>query len=236
MSKKNRKAATELILKVMDTYPGTAAERKTNRDAYATYLKGLSDKQFEDLMVSFEQKKATLRFCKKNFGDHSHDSDIIAAFEPIYKLVGADIQVRFWHTDPSTNERAVAKFPGMLIYPPNRMLNQMLIKKRRYAKNNLNVDELTGQARGKSRASTYSAPEAIVGLGKGHKYLNMDLLKFRGGDEAGYQLSLESVYATGSYSIDALLDQETNVTSVVMYSVLLNAMHFKNNIWKESNV
>lgn len=229
----NRKAATARLLELLAAYPATKEDREVNLAATKAFLEGMTDKEFEQYVDDIAEGRAYVRFCKKNFGDHKHDKDLIAAFEPMYKKLGYPIFQRYWYTDTSTGEGMVSKFPGLLLYAPDRMLNQMIVKKRRYAKDNQSIDELTGQATGKSRASTFSAPEAIVSMGKGHKYLSMDFMKFRGGDERVYQMATQEVYQNGTYSIDALLEHETNVTSTVMYSVILDAMHYANNIWRE---
>lgn len=227
----NRKKAEAMVLEGLALYPG--GNNEVNLKAYKDFFKRINDEEFEQWIQAMERGEITIRYCKRNFVSHKHDRDIIKAFEPMFKYLGRPIEQRFWDTDTSTGEKALSKFPGLLLYANNRMLNQMIVKKRRFAKNSNRVDELTGQVTGKSRASSYSAPETIITMGKGHKYLNLDMLKIHGGDERGYAMAMESVYNTGTYSIDAILEQETNTTSVVIYSVLLTAMHYKNNFWKE---
>lgn len=229
----NRIAATQSFLKTISLYPSKYA--KHNVEVARKYFDSLSDKEFEEMIVRMEKGEETLRFCVKNYEDDTLNKfdGIIDAFKPMYAYLKAPILQRFWYTDPSSGEEMASKFPALLCYLPNRMMNQLMAKKRSVARDNNSVDELTGQPTGKARVSTFSAPEAIVAAGKDHKYLVMDFNKIRGGDERAYALSKQMIYNTGTYSIDKIVEQDSNVTSKVIYSTILTAMHFKNNIWKE---
>lgn len=229
----DRKAATKVFLDALAKYPSDYA--KHNVRVYKEYFESLSDKEFEAMIERMEHGEETLRFVIKNFEDKGMDNydSILDAFRPMYDYLGADILVRYWYTDPSSGEKMPSKFPALLLYLPNRMMNQLIAKKRGIAKNNRTVDELTGQAAGKARVSTFSAPEMTVIMGKGHTNLALDFAKIRGGDERAYAMSKQSIANTGEYSIKEIMEQDTNVTSTVVYSTLLTAMHFDNDIWQK---
>lgn len=228
----NRKEAEKFFLDCIRAYPSKEAE--VNAKVYEDYFKSLSDKEFEAMIERFESGEDTLRFSKRNFVGDNKDK-IVDSFKPIFKLVGYPIMQRYVYTDPDSGEKAVMKWPALNLYLPNRSLNQIIAKKRSVQKGN-DMDAMTGQPTGKSRAATFSAPEQIVTVGKGHHYLALDFMKMRGGDERAYQLARNAIYNEGEYSIKDILEQETNVTSTVMADVLLTAMHFKNNIWQDIKV
>ena len=229
---KNRKEAEDFFLKVIRAYPSKEAE--ANAKVYGEYFKSLSDKQFEEMIERFESGEDTLRFSKKNFvGDNKED--IVGSFKPVFKIIGYPIMQRYVYTDPDSGEKTVMKWPALNLYLPNRSLNQIIAKKRGVPKGN-STDALTGQPTGKAKGATFSAPEQIVTAGKGHHFLALDLIKVRGGDERAYQLSRNQIYNDGEYSINEILEQETNVTSVVIADVMLTAMHFKNNLWQDIKI
>lgn len=229
----NRAAATKEVLKIISLYPSDFVQH--NLDVYKEYLNGMSDKEFAAFIDRLESGEESIRFVVKNFEDKylASKEAILEAFRPLYDHLGAEMLVRYWYTDPSSGEKMPSKFPALFLYIPNRMMNQLIAKKRAVAKNNRTVDELTGQAAGKSRVSTFSAPEATVTSGKGHKYISLDFMKIRGGDERAYAMSKQAISNTGEYSIDEIMEHDTTVTSTAIYSTFLTAMHYDNEIWQK---
>lgn len=195
---------------------------------YESYLQKMSNDEFDAFMKRLQTQEQQLTAWMPNFKHDiklSTDNNIRLA-----EKMGYSFFQRIWITDPVTKQRYLTPRKHM-VYDANcsRMI-QILDDKISVPVKNGQIDELTGQVRGDSRASQISGPEFMILGSKGLHSPIAELMKFRGGDLTSNRLLNDQIIKSGSASMNGIpAAGDRSAKSVHQLSVILSGMLFSNN-------
>lgn len=148
--------------------------------------------------------------------------------------VAANFGVKFFQritmTDPKTNVRFTTNERYLVMEGRFRRQIQMLSNKMSVAQSNKVIDDLTDQPVGDSKGSSNSYPEMLVLVAQGHTKSIIELMKYRGGDRAGFNAMNQALLTTGEVNMSQLADVEGRAKSTVTLSTFLKAMHLNNDL------
>lgn len=216
----NREKAQAFILEYIDKI----APGGQNKSMYEQFFKTLTDKQFEEFMLKLENEDFTLCIIAPNFSEIKLD---INKNIEIAKELGHDFFERIWV--PATQDTPAYLTPNkyMVVDLPVKRQAQILTKKITIADHNNTVDDMTGQPTGDSKGSKISYPETQVLAAIGLNESLREFLKFRGGDEGGFNAMNTIIDRTGAVKLDAIDKYSTGVKSSQTVKVFLTSMHLK---------
>lgn len=222
----NRVGATEYILEQVEAMlPGS-----DNRERIRRYLTGLSDRDFKALMERYRAGEDFVRLIVPNLGDDKLTMERLFA---VAEKAGHQFFQRLWLTDPVSGETYLTPKPVFIIDLPKRRQAQTLVKKVSIPDDNKHVDELTGQPTGASKGSKISFNELQIMMANGHNRIIEELIKYRGGDEKGYQYLEDQITRTGEGDLDALAPLNTAVKSTETFKILLAGMNLDSTLLKD---
>ena len=212
----------EIIKMIGDWLPGTG-----NAELYKEKFKGMSDKQFDDMMVRFRDGTDTLRAVVPNY----KKSPITLKHNfKIAKQLGHSFLERCWFTSEESGVEYLSTHEYLIVQLPLRRQSQLLFKKLRVPETNSKADALTGQATGTSRASAITAPETQIMMSLGLENTITETMKVRGGDRAAMSALDRSVIETGTGSISRSAEAGDGVKVNSTLSMYLTSMHVSNRV------
>ncbi len=219
----NRKAAQDFIL----TYIEKIIPGEENKNLYLTLFENMSDREFDTFMLDLESGKINLSITAPNFGKNRLET---SRNIEIAKELGHNFFQRVWVPAQNGNPSYLTPIPYLVMDLPIRRQAQVLSKKISIPEDNNSVDDFTGQPTGKSKGSKISYPEtqvlAAIGLNEGLA----EFLKFRGGDEKGFNAMNTMIDRTGSVSIKAIDKYSSGVKSTHTLRTFLTCLHLRNNL------
>lgn len=194
------------------------------------YLKGLSEKDFALKMEQALTEEWSVSITAPNMSDQEVTLDRALDTAKAIKL---ELMQHLILVDPETGEESKTAERYMVGKTIVRRLVQSLEKKKALPSNSKKIDHLTGQVTGESKGSTLSSPEVGILDAKGFEMSLVELLKVRGGDEIANRAMNKSVNERGGYSIAAIESLGSKPKVVELYSAILFAMHYDNNLTKD---
>lgn len=190
---KNRQKAQELCLEYIDRImPGGE-----NRQIYEQLFESMDDDQFEQFIDKLRDGRQTLSVFAPNFGKSK--MDVKRNFQ-IAKDLGHSFFQQVWVPAKNGDRAYLTPVPYLVVYLPIRRQAQLLTKKISIPEDNASVDMYTGQPTGKSKGSKISYPEVQVLAAMGLDKSLVELLKYRGGDERGFDAYNAVIDRTGGVS------------------------------------
>lgn len=219
----NRKAATEFIVKYLDKILPNSDNGKVTKER----LDALTDEQFKSYMDKLESGEEIISLTSPILSKSRISADRNIS---IAKELGHDLFQRIWWYDETTGFKYLTNEKYLVIDIPLRRQIQILQKKISIPDDNKHVDELTAQPSGPSAAAKISFPEMKALHGQGLNRAIEELIKFRGGDEKGFNAMNRSLIQTGGVSLDAIKPYAGKVKSTETASTYLKAMHLDNNL------
>lgn len=221
----NRKAATEVFLEGLELIlPGSP-----NTKYYETYLNGLSDEQFEKLVVMIEQGKLVLPMFNPNLSKPLLD---VSRNIEIGAMWGHEFFEQLWITDPiDPTVTTLTPKKYLVLELPMRRQAQTLENKMAVPTSNEFIDDLSGQPMdsSESKGSALTFPELQVLNSEGLDAVALELLKFRGGDVDAYQALERTIIDSGSASMEQTDPGDSRVKSTETLNVRLRAAHIDSN-------
>lgn len=224
----NRKGAIEFIAEYVEKLSPGSGNSKLMR----TYLEGLSDKAFHELMLAYRAGEDFVRITIPNLTAPPLRMENILA---LGDELGHKFFQHLWLTDPNSGTVYRTPKPVMVIDLPKRRQAQTLIKKISIPEDNKHVDELTGQPTGASKGSKISFNELQILFGNGHDKVIEELIKWRGGDEKGYQAMTDQLLRTGEADLDSLAPLAGRVKSTESLDTLLLGMNLDSTLVRGGN-
>lgn len=222
MSKKDRKAAEEIILKGLSLIDPSGVNTTLTKEFFA----GMSDQQFYNYIEALRNKKDYVSVVMPNLNKKvkvTTDNNL-----KIAPKFGVDFFQRIWVYDPLTNVKYLTPKKYLVMHLPVRRQIQTLESKMSVPKHRKSMDDLTHQVTGNSASSSISQPETLVLISKGQIRTAEELLKVRGGDLKALNYSEQSTYATGGYSLDVVAELPSRNKAVNTLSTYLLGMHYDN--------
>lgn len=221
----NRKQAIEVFLQGLEQIlPGSP-----NTEYYKKYLNGLSDEQFEKMVVAIEEGKLVLPLFKPNLTKPLLD---VTRNIEIAKEWGHEFFEQLWLTDPVDPDiTALTPLKYLVIELPMRRQAQTLENKMAVPTTNEFIDDLSGQPMdsSESKGSALTFPELQVLNSEGLDNAALELLKFRGGDTDAYLALEQTIIDSGSASMAQTDPGDSRVKSTDTLNIRLRAAHIASN-------
>lgn len=218
----HRKEAEEFIYKYIGKIAGPA-----NVQIWKDRFESMSDKEFTDFLKACNEGKASLAVITPNLSDVKIDINTNFA---VAEELGHKFFERIWIDEGNDIPAYLSNDEYLIVIYPIRRQAQMLEKKISIPADTRTIDDLTGQPSGPSKGSAVSLPEIQIMAAQGMDNNLTELLKFRGGDEQGYDAMNKMISRTGGASIDALMKLNTRVKSTDTLSTYLTCMHLENTL------
>lgn len=219
----NRKAATDFIVQSLEKILPGSDNSKVMRES----LNALTDMQFDDYMNKLESGEEIIPLYVPIL---TKDKINVQRLIEVGKELGHEFFQRIWNYDESTQLTYLTNEKYLVIDLPVRRQIQLLQKKISIPDDNKHVDELSGQPSGPSAAAKISFPEMKALHAQGLNRAIEELIKYRGGDEKGFNAMNRSIINTGGVSLDAIKPYSGKVRSTETVSIYLKAMHLDNNL------
>ncbi len=220
----NRKAAEQIIIDMVEAIlPGGG-----NRQVYETFFSKMNDKTFDQWMEDINTGKERPFIYVPNGSKHKLSTERNFA---IAKKVGHSFFEKIWvdHDDPE-RPKYLTNVPYIILELPVRRQSQLLVKKISVPDNNRSIDQLTGQAAGGSRSARISYPELQFLMGMNLPNSLIELMKYRGGDQGGFNAMNRTISTDGTVSLKGINHLATGVESTKTLSAYLTAMHLRNTL------
>jgi len=219
----NREAATKFIVKYIEKIlPGSE-----NTKIIETTLNQMNDKEFDTYMKALESGQEIIPIVAPLL---STPKISVSRNVKIARELGYEIFQRIWWWDESTKTQYLSNEKYPVVDLPLRRQIQVLQKKISIPEDNKHVDELTGQPSGPSYSAKISFPEMKALHSQGLDRTIEELIKYRAGDEKGFNAMNRSIIATGGVSLDAIKPYSSGVRSTQTVATYLRAMHLDNNL------
>lgn len=119
----------------------------------------------------------------------------------------------------------LSPIPYLVVDLPLRRQAQLLVKKISIPEDTKSVDDFTGQPTGKSKGSKISYPETQIMAALNLDNSLIEMLKYRGGDEKGFDALNTSISKTGGVSLKSIEKLGTQVKSTQTLNIILVCMH-----------
>ena len=208
MNVAKRVEAEKDICELMDRIEGK--KDGYNSSAFKEMFKALSDKEFDEYMKSLlEDPDFNLFFEIDTMGElGTPDMNRIKSVASAYK-VDLVQYVAFPHKNGGDKDAPViTKTPVPKLYVPVRRLIQMLEKKNSASANIDQVNPITGQVTGDSKAASMSDTQTCSLATVGMNQTTKEFLGFRADDPVAKMKAIESIEKYGSRSEERRVGKE----------------------------
>lgn len=220
----NRKLVEKEILYFIDKFrPGSK-----NKEMYENLFKRMSDKDFEKFIDDLEAGEILVLYAP----NMEAPSLSVRTNIKIAKELKVELYQHLFLTDPHTGQLKKTANKYLVGDGITRRQAQTLDDKSSIPRSGGSIDQRTGQFSARdNRGARFSGPELHVNASKGLNKMIVETIKYRGGDERGYNLFKQAIYNEGEVSIDFLKSNfDTTVKSTKTLSIYLKAMHLQNNL------
>lgn len=219
----NRIGATEFILKYIEKILPGSENTKLLKDQ----LTALSDAEFDTYMKALASGDEVIPLVVPILSEHKIN---VSRNIEIGRELGHEFFQRIWWYDESTEMTFLSNEKYLVIDLPLRRQIQILKKKISIPEDNKHVDELSGQPSGVSDSASISFPEMQALHAQGLDRAIEELIKYRGGDEKGFNAMNRSIINSGGVSLDAIEPYAGGVKATETVSAFFKAMHLDNNL------
>jgi hypothetical protein len=219
----HRKAAEDFILEYIQKIDPSGENVKI----YQHKFQAMNDDDFEKMIEGLENNSVYLAIVSPNMSNVK--LDVERNFKIAEELNHEFFQrIRMPARDGLPAYLTPIKY--LVIDLPVRRQAQLLEKKISIPEDNNSVDDFTGQPTGKSKGSRVSYPEIQVLAAQGLENCLIEFLKYRGGDEKGFNAMNTMISRTGGVSQKAIEPFASGVKSTMLLRNYLQAMHLRNTL------
>lgn len=216
----NRAAAEkEILYWINEMIPGSE-----NTKLYKAKFAAMDDVAFEQFIDDLAEGKQQLAIVTPNFADKQIDT---GRNLEIAERLGHKFFQRIQMPAKDGMPAYITPVEYMVVDMPLRRQAQILDKKISIPEDNNSVDNFTGQVTGASKGSRMSYPEVQVLAALGLENSLTEFLKYRGGDERGFNAMNTVIGRTGGVSQDAIEPYAGTVRSTHTLKIFLTAMHLR---------
>lgn len=220
----SNRAKTEQFI---TTYIDKIAPGGENKKLYLDMFSAMSDEQFTAFIDGLKTGKTNLCVISPNFSKNKID---IKRNLDIAKELGHNFFQRIWIPAKGSIPSYLTPIPYLVVDLPLRRQAQILEKKISIPEDNNSVDNFTGQPTGKSKGSRMSYPETQVLASLNLKHSLVEFLKYRGGDDKGFNAMNTMIARTGGVKMSAIQAYSGEVKSTVTLRTMLTCMHLRNTL------
>lgn len=220
---KNRKEIESDILALAKSFTKGAGNHKVytelfarlNDEQFAQFWNNICDMKFIPMFVD--------NFDMKEMIDYDHSVKLA-------KSLNIPLEQQVIFTDPDTGLEHTTPETALVGIAEVRKQRQLQAKKFGASKHDYNVEDLTGQPTGDSRAGGISNPEIQVLLTLGLPTVAKELADTRGGDQGAYRAYKNDILTTGITTTESTLQRGSGVKSLQTAHFLLLGQHIDNNL------
>jgi hypothetical protein len=219
----NRKAFEAVVIKNIEAMLPGGGNAKLYTDLFAT----MDDEAFDKFVTDLETEKQHLCIIAPNFNKVSLS---VERNLDLAEKLGHNFFQRVWIPSKNGLPSYLTPVPYLVVDLPLRRQAQVLEKKISIPEDNNSVDDFTGQPTGKSKGSKVSYPETQVLASLGLTRSLTEFLKYRGGDEKGFNAMNTMISRTGGVSMDAIAPYSGRVKATTTLETFLTAMMLENTL------
>lgn len=219
----NRKAAEDFIIK----YIGKIAPGATNSEIYKNLFAEMTDADFEQFISDLESGKKFLPIIVPNFSNHGVTVENNLA---LAKELGHEFFQQLWYEGKNGDPSYLTPNKFLIVDLPVRRASQTLIKKISVPADNKTVDALSGQPTGDSKGARLSYPELQVCASMGLTKSMVELMKYRGGDNAGFTAMNAFISRYGKVNQEVLKKFSGGATATRTLKTFLTAAHLSSTL------
>jgi hypothetical protein len=218
-----RQQAEQFLYTYLDKITGT----KQNSDMYRTFLSSMSDKDFDEFVLSLKEKRNKITIIAPEGGDIKLD---VKRNINIGRELGYEFFQKLWLPNPDGDGSYLTLPKYMICRLPIRRASQLLAKKIGVAKHSKSYDMLTGQPTGDSKGTSITYPETRLLVAMGLKETAKELLKYRGGDRRGFSAFNAMMIKYGEANMENLEQYSSGVDSTRFFKTILTCMHLQSTL------
>jgi hypothetical protein len=222
MAGKRQQTEAFIIAHINELTGGTS-----NEPLYTQLFASMDDKAFDKFMADLDSGEQQLCVVAPNFGKEKLSVPRNLA---IAERLGHQFFQRVWIPAKGEVPSYLSPIPYLVVDLPLRRQAQILQKKISIPEDNNSVDDFTGQPTGKSKGSRVSYPETQVLAALGLNSCLTEFLKYRGGDEKGFNAMNTMINRTGGVSMNAIEPFSGKVKSTSTLKSVLAGMHLKSTL------
>jgi len=198
-----------------------------NREMYKKFFSQLDDAQFGELMRRIRDENLILPIVAPNFAKYRIDNK--RCMDQAKRLGFEFFKRMIVPAGPMTRSYLTPnKYLTFMI--TTRRQAQHLREKISTGASVRSVDRFTDQVTGDSKASRLSFPEMDTLAAMGLKNSIVEQIKFRGGDERGFNAFNTLIDRQGVVHLDTANQHSSGVKVTHSVSMFLNAAHIRNNL------
>ncbi|UOX39488.1 putative DNA-directed RNA polymerase subunit beta [Aeromonas phage ZPAH34] len=220
---KNRKEIETDILFLANRFTPSGFGEKI----YTSLFKTLTDDQFKQFWNEVCDSGFIPMFVENDKPENAINYDDLCK---LAKELDIPLEQSLIFTDPDTGLEFETPKTAIVGIAETRKQRQLLTKKFGASKHDHEIEDLTGQPTGDSKAGGISNPEIQVLLSLGLKTMAKELADVRGGDIAAYRSYKSDIIQTGTTTTQAALKNGNGVKSLRTAHFLLRAQLLDNNL------
>lgn len=215
---RNRSAFIQTIIDGIEAIIPNSPNTQMYRDMFAA----MSDEQIDAYYEQLKTRNVRLSIVAPPDAPYKLS---VERNKKIAKEWGHDFYQRIYIDPGKGIPKYLTPIPYLIMMLPMKRQAQHLVKKISIPEDNKTIDDYSGQPTGASKGSKISYPEVQIMTALNLDNSLIEFMKFRGGDERGFDAMNASINRTGSVSIDELKTLGTRVTSTTTLYTILKAMH-----------
>lgn len=219
----NRKVFEQIVIEAFSP----VTKGGGNKVVYERLFAQMSDKAFEEFVQWLERGNSLALFA----------SNYVPAEKLVYenlmtlcKKHGVEIEQQLVIFDEDTNIKSLTPYKAIVGRAEARKQRQMLVKKFSAARNDSDIDDLTGQPMGDSRATGISGPEITVLRNLGLPLMANELYNVKGGDADALKAYKNELLTTGKTTTAGSLRKGSGTKVLNTVYHLLRGRHIDSNI------
>ncbi|MBO4735782.1 MAG: GNAT family N-acetyltransferase [Paludibacteraceae bacterium] len=219
--KEKRKYITDYICAICDLMDPS----KLNSKRYHRLLDHMSDKDFDQWMHYVKDGKWKLHIVAPNLIINLKNENLLKAADK----AKCKLFHRLWMTDNATGRQYLTDNEYLVLTLSVRRQQQYLDEKLSVPDNDRQIDGMTGQVTGDSRACSMTNPEIQILAARGLDATLEELVNVRGGNINAYAEFKRQAEETGEISLNSI--DRGSISRVAMVGqILLQSMMIDNNI------
>lgn len=218
----NRKAFEEYIY----TFMAKLTKGGGNKVIYQRLFATMNDKQLDEFVIQLEEGMPLSIWASSYNTAEKLDYPTLLK---LCKEYGVNVSQRLIIYDEDTGIKSMTDYEAIIGTAEVRKQRQMLVKKFGAAKNDYEIDDLTGQVMGESRSTGISQPEITVLRNLGLTTMANELYNVKGGDLDALKAYKNDLITTGKTNTNSSL-RKGNIAKVLETAhYIFRGRHLDNN-------
>ena len=189
------------------------AAGKSNGDLYREVFKNMPDSEFHQVMVDIRDKGYTFNVILPNFGEDTKKKYKNDTLKTLCEKRGIKLEHHLTYTGSSMVSDFTSNQKSLVLPVPSRKAVQTLEKGLSVTDGNTKRDVTTGQVTSRNKGAKITIPEERLSSGKDLKYMLLETMTARGGDEGMERALTRELMIHGEVSLEKIYGEATGVVS-----------------------